>query len=145
MYKIGFEAKIFYGVAGTKAATELKHVADSVSLNIEKGSAEVAVRSSGWKKVLSGLKDASVEFTLAGDTSDAGFQAVQNAFFNDTPIALFIADSAENGVGLDADFEVISFNRTEGLEEVINYAVNVKPSANSAREPIWAGATGGGE
>ena len=145
MYKIGFEAKIFYGAAGTKASTELKHVADSVSLNIEKGSAEVAVRSSNWKKVLSGLKDASVEFTLAGDTSDAGFIAIQNAFFNDTPIALFIADAETGGVGLDADFEIISFNRTEGLEEVINYAVNAKPSGKSTREPSWEGGAGGGE
>jgi hypothetical protein len=86
-----------------------------------------------------------VEFTLAGDTSDAGFQAIQNAFFNDTAIALFIADAETGGVGLDADFEVISFNRTEGLEEVINYAVNVKPSAKSTREPNWEGAAGGGE
>ncbi|MDD5699513.1 MAG: hypothetical protein PHH77_12940 [Victivallaceae bacterium] len=145
MYKIGFEAKIFYGTAGTTASTELKHVQDSVSLNIEKGSAEVAVRSSGWKKVLSGLKDASVEFTLAGDTSDAGFLAIQNAFFNDTPIALFIADAETGGVGLDADFEVISFNRTEDLEEVINYAVSVKPSANSEREPSWEGGSSGSE
>ena len=145
MYKIGFEAKIFYGAAGSTAATELKHVTDSVSLNIEKGSAEVAVRSSGWKKVLSGLKDASVEFTLAGNTSDAGFLAIQNAFFNDTMIALFIADAEAGGVGLDADFEVLTFNRTEGLEEVINYAVTVKPSANSEREPAWSGTGGGGE
>ena len=143
MYKIGFEAKIFYGAAGAKASTELKHIADSVSLNIEKGSAEVAVRSSGWKKVLSGLKDASVEFTLAGDTSDAGFLAIQNAFFNDTAIALFIADAETGGVGLDADFEVISFNRTEDLEEVINYAVSVKPSANSEREPSWQSGSSG--
>jgi hypothetical protein len=46
---------------------------------------------------------------------------------------------------LDADFEVISFNRTEGLEEVINYAVNVKPSGKSTREPSWEGGAGGGE
>lgn len=142
-YKVGFEAKIFYGVAGTKAATELKHVQDSVSLNIEKGSAEVAVRSSEWKKVLSGLKDASVEFTLAGNTADAGFQAIKTAFFNNTPIALFIADAETGGSGLDADFEVITFNRTEGLEEVINYAVTVKPSAKSEREPDWVDGSAG--
>ncbi len=136
-YKVGFEAKIFYGAAGTTAATELKHIQDSVSLNIEKGSAEVAVRSSAWKKVLSGLKDASVEFTLAGDTSDAGFQAIKTAFFGNSMIALFIADADSGGSGLDADFEVTAFNRAEGLEEVINYAVTVKPSANSEREPTW--------
>lgn len=144
MYKIGFEAKIFYGAAGATAATELKHITDSVSLNIEKGTAEIAVRSSNWKKVLSALKDASVEFTLAGETSDAGFKAVRDAFFNDTPIALFVSDADAGGEGLDADFEIISFNRTEGLEEVINYAVTAKPSGRSEREPTWVEATAGG-
>ncbi len=142
-YKVGFEAKIFYGAAGTKAATELKHVADSVSLNIEKGSAEVAVRSSEWKKVLSGLKDASVEFTLAGNTADAGFQAIKAAFFGNSMIALFIADAETGGSGLDADFEITTFNRSEGLEDVINYAVTAKPSANSEREPAWVDGTSG--
>jgi len=142
-YKVGFEAKIFYGTAGTKAATELKHVADSVSLNIEKGSVEVAVRSSEWKKVLSGLKDASEEFTLAGNTADAGFQAIKTAFFGNSMIALFIADAETGGSGLDADFEITTFNRSEGLEDVINYAVTAKPSANSEREPAWVDGSSG--
>ena len=35
-YKLGLDAKIFHGTAGTKASTEMKNVTD-VTLNLETG------------------------------------------------------------------------------------------------------------
>lgn len=133
-YKLGLDAKLFYGTAGSSASTELTNVKD-VTLSLETGEADITTRAAeGWRATAATLKDASVEFTMVWDTEDAGFSAIQNAFFNASPLSLFITDG--EGSGLDADFVVTSFSRSEPLEEALTVSVTCKPTIVD-RAPAW--------
>lgn len=139
-YKLGLDAKIFHGTAGTRAATEMKNVTD-VTLNLETGEADITTRAAeGWRITAATLKEASVEFEMVWDTSDSGFNAIQQAFFGNKAIALFVSDG--DGNGLDADFVVSSFSRSEPLEEALKVSVTCKPTLVD-RAPQWA--TGAGK
>ena len=130
--KLGMEAKLYYGAAGATANTELTNVKD-VTLNLETGEADVTTR--GWRATVATLKNGSVEFEMIWDTSDAGFTAIREAYFNNTAIALAILDGA-NGEGLDADFSITNFTRNEPLEEAMTVSVTAKPTY-STRAPAW--------
>ena len=133
--KLGMKGKLYYGPAGSRATTELRNAKD-VTLNLEKGEADVTTRGNeGWRATVGTLKEGSVEFEMLWDTDDLGFNAIQQAYFNDTPLAFAILDG-ENGHGLDADFAVMNFSRTEALEEAMAVSVTIKPTY-STRAPAW--------
>ena len=114
--KLGMEAKLYYGPAGSTATTELTNVKD-VTLNLETGEADVTTRGNqGWRATVATLKNGSVEFEMIWDTGDAGFTAIRQAYFNNTAIALAIPDG-ESGEGLDADFSITNFTRNEPLQQ----------------------------
>jgi hypothetical protein len=133
--KLGMEAKLYYGAAGATATSELTNVKD-VTLNLESGEADVTTRANaGWRATIGTLKTGSVEFEMIWDSDDAGFTAIKDAYFANTPIALAILDEA-GGEGLDADFSITSFSRKEALEEAITVSVTAKPTY-STRAPAW--------
>ena len=133
--KLGLNAKMYYGVAGSSATTELTNCQD-VTLTLEKGEADVTTRAAaGWRQTVGTLKEGSIEFKMVWDTEDAGFVAIKNAYFNDTPIALKILD-AEGGSGLDADFSITKLTREEPLEQALTASVTAKPTY-STRAPAW--------
>ena len=116
-YKLGLDAKIFHGAAGSKATSEMSNVTD-VTLNLETGEADITTRAAeGWRITAATLKEASVEFEMIWDTADSGFTAIQQAYFNNSALSLFVSDG--DGNGLDADFVVTSFSRSEPLEEAL--------------------------
>ena len=135
-YTLGLEAKLFFGAAGSTATTEMKNVKD-VTLNMETGEADVTTRAAeGWRLTAATLKEASVEFEMVWDPSDGGFAAIKEAYFKAEPLALFVSDGNENG--LDADFVVTSFSRSEPLEEALTVSVTCKPTLVN-RAPTWKG------
>ena len=138
-YKLGLDAKIFHGAAGSKATNEMSNVTD-VTLNLETGAADITTRAAeGWRITAATLKEASVEFEMIWDTADSGFTAIQQAYFNNSALSLFVSDG--DGNGLDADFVVTSFSRSEPLEEALKVSVTCKPTLVS-RAPAWV--SGGG-
>ena len=151
--KLGLDAKLYYLSTGTRAAwpatgapdnlTELDNAKD-VTLNLEKGSADVTTRAAnGWRVTATTLKDASVEFEMVWDTGDEGFTAIKEAFFGNTSIAVAVLDGdaeTEGTQGLWADFEVAGFSRKEPLEEALSVSVTLKP-AYSAVAPEWVSVT----
>ena len=138
---LGLDAKLFRGTAGSQAATEVTNVKD-LTLNLESGEADVTTRATqGWKATAATLKEASLEFEMVWDTSDAGFKAIKDAYFNNTAIALFASDG--DGNGLDADFVVTSFSRSEPLEEALTVSVTCKPTLVT-RAPTWKDGGGNG-
>lgn len=140
MYKLGLDAKLYYGEAGAKAATELTNVKD-VTLNLETGSADITTRAAqGWRTTAATLKDGSLEFEMVWDTEDDGFKAIKDAFFDNEPIAIMVDDGAGNG--LDADFVVTNFSRSEPLEEALSVSVTCKPTYVT-RAPAWVDAVAG--
>lgn len=141
-YRIGLDAQLFIGTAGTRANTELGNVRD-VTLNLEKGEADITTRSAnGWRVSAATLKEGSLEFEMLWDTADSGFTTISNAFFNDNAIAMFVSDGAGNG--LDADFVVTQFNRSEPLEEALTVSVTCKPTY-ATRAPAWVTSASSGQ
>ncbi len=136
-YKLGLDAKLFYGQAGSTASTEMKNCKD-VTLNLETGEADITTRAAeGWRITAATLKDASLEFEMVWDPEEGGFAAIKNAYFSNGAVALFASDG--DGNGLDADFVVTSFSRSEPLEEALTVSVTCKPTLVD-RAPAWKGA-----
>ena len=131
---LGLDAILMRGTAGQTAATEVKNVKD-LTLSMESGEADVTTRAtSGWKASIAALKEASLEFGILYDTEDADFTAFRDAYFGNTPLALFVTDG--NGSGLDADWSITGFSVEQPLEEALTVSVTAKPTA-STRAPAW--------
>ena len=143
--RLGMDAKL-YRNTGTYAAPtwgEVSNVKD-VTLNLEKGEADVTTRANaGWRATVGTLKDASIEFQMVWDTVDAGFDAIRQAFFDNTPIEFAVMDgdiTDPDSEGLRATFDIFNFTRNEALEEAILVDVSIKPTyADNAPEWITGG------
>ena len=134
--KLGLDAKLFRGAAGTQGTIEVTNVKD-VSLSLESGEADVTTRKAkGWKLSVATLKEASLEITILYDTEDEDFLAFKEAYFSNTPISLFVTDGDTTAHGLDADFSVTGFTVDQPLEEAVTVKVTAKPTA-SDRAPVW--------
>lgn len=139
--KLGMDAKLYRnsGTHGTPTWVELSNVKD-VTLNLEKGEADVTTRAnSGWKATAATLKDASIEFEMVWDTADAGFTAIQEAYFDNTTVELAAMDgpiATAGSQGLRASMMITNFSREEPLEEAISVKVTAKPTY-SANPPEW--------
>jgi predicted secreted protein len=124
---LGMNAKIYYGATGSTANTELTNVKD-VTVSLEAGEADVTTRAnSGWRATAPTLRECSVEFEMVWKTTDAGFSAIKNAFLANDTIALLVL-SEEGGEGIDGDFAITNFSRSEALEEAITVSVTAKLS-----------------
>jgi hypothetical protein len=138
--KLGMEAVLKFktgGQAGGGSWTALGNTRD-VTLNLEAGEADVTTRANaGWRATVATLKEASVEFEMVWDTADAGFTAIKNAFFNNAVIGLQVLDGT-SGQGLQADFSITNFSRSEALEEAITVSVTAKVTY-STTAPSWIG------
>jgi hypothetical protein len=124
---LGMNAKIYYGTAGSTADTELTNVKD-VTLSLEAGEADITTRAnSGWRATAPTLRECSVEFEMVWKSTDAGFTAIKNAFLANNTVALLVLSEA-NGEGIDGDFAITNFSRSEALEEAITVSVTAKLS-----------------
>jgi hypothetical protein len=139
--RLGMEATLNYktgGQGGGGSWNELTNTKD-VTLSLEAGEADVTTRANnGWRAIVATLKEASVEFEMVWDTGDAGFGAIKDAYLGNAIIGLQILDG-DSGEGLQADFMITSFSRSEALEEAINVSVTAKVTY-SATPPSWIGA-----
>ena len=122
---LGMNAKIYFGTAGSTAATELTNVKD-VTMSLEAGEADVTTRANqGWRATAPTLRECTAEFEMQWKPSDAGFEAVKTAFLSAGTIALLIL-TEEDGEGPDGDFSITGFSRSEPLEESITVSVTAK-------------------
>ena len=131
---LGLNAKLLRGPAGTQGSTEMKNVKD-LTLSIEGGDADVTTRAAnGWRASVATLKEATLEFEMNYDNEDENFGAVQEAFFNNTPLSFFVSDGAGNG--LDADWVITGFDIDQPLEEALSVSVTARPTVDT-RAPQW--------
>jgi len=145
MIKIGLEAKLFYGPAGSTASSAAENVKD-VSLSLEAGSADITTRAAkGWRVKKATLKEGSLEFEMNYDTEEPLCTAVISNFLDGTPMAFFVSDG--DGTGLDADFSITNCSIEQPLEEAITVSVTAEPTnigGTSGRAPEWkAGSSSG--
>ena len=133
---LGLDCKMYRGVAGSQAATEMGNVQD-VTVECDKEEVSVDTRATaanGWNAVKGGLKNGAVNYKMIYDPTDADFQAIQTAYFANTQLAFFIAD--DGGGGLDADFEIMKFTVTQPLKTAVTVDVTIKPG-RSDRAAQW--------
>jgi len=143
--RFGIDAKLYFcavGIGGSPVWTELSNV-KNVTLSLTKGEADVTTRANkGWRATAGTLKEGTIEFEMIWDTSDAGFTAIKNAYFDNSIIGLAAMDGPITGPdstgsqGLWADCMVTDFSRDEPLEEALGVKVTAKPTY-SANPPIW--------
>ena len=139
--RLGMEAKLYRntGAYGTPTWVALDNVRD-LTLSLETGEADVTTRANqGWRAIAATLKEGSIEFEMIWDTEDAGFTAIKDAYFNNTPIEMAVLDGkvTDSGVqGLRASFSITNFSRSEPLEEAITVSVTAKPTY-SEHPPQW--------
>ena len=144
--RLGMEAKLYFkpgGVGGSGSWTEIDNIKD-LTLNLETGEADVTTRGNqGWRATVATLKDGSIEFEMVWDTSDSGFAAIKDAYFDNAAIGFAIMDgdiAVAGSQGLQADFSVTNFSRNEPLEEAVTVSVTAKPTY-STTAPQWVTTT----
>lgn len=139
--KRGMDAKLLYKVGGVGEAgdfIELTNVRD-VTMGNEKGEADASTRgNNGFRARVGTLKDLTIEFEMVWNTDDAGFTALREAYDANALIGIQCLDGT-GGQGIQADMEVMSFTRTEPLEDVIKANVTLKVGF-SDNPPEWIGA-----
>ncbi|MCL4193205.1 MAG: hypothetical protein KJZ87_15825 [Thermoguttaceae bacterium] len=139
--KLGMEAKLFRNSGSYASPTwaEMDNVKD-LTLNLEAGEADVTTRgNNGWRATVASLKDGSIEFEMVWDTADAGFTAIQQAYFGNTPVEFAVMDgpiTQAGSQGLRASFSITKFSRNEPLEEAVTVSVTAKPTY-SDNPPEW--------
>ena len=140
--KLGDEMYLYYceeGIGGSPAWALLAIVKEG-KLNTSKGEADVTTRASGkWKQTVGTHKESSIEFEMPWDTENEGFQAVKDAFFNDTVLGLASMDGPidqAGSEGLWADCAILKFERNEPLEQASTVSVTAKPTY-SENPPRW--------
>jgi len=121
--------------AATNGSWSLLDNITNVTLNLEKGEADVTVRgNNGWRGTVGTLKDGSVEFEMNWDTEDSGFDIVQTAYFSDALIAGLFLDGAMDTTGsqgLAANFSITNMSRSEELEGAVKATVTLKPASKT--------------
>jgi predicted secreted protein len=139
--RLGLDAKL-YRNAGTYDTPDWQEMANvkDLTLSLEKGEADVTTRAAaGWRAIVATLKEGSIEFEMVWDTADAGFTAIQQAWFGNSPLEFAVMDGAITTVGsqgLRATFSIIKFSRSEPLEEALSVSVSAKPTY-AEHAPEW--------
>ena len=143
---VGKDCKLYLNAAthATPTWTEVKS-AINVSANLGKGEADVSARFSGWKLTKGALKELEISFTYRHKSGvDAVFDALLDAYINDTPLEFAVLDAAITEAGAQgprAFCEIISMNLTQELENAAEYEFTVKPTfkeeAGALVEPDW--------
>ena len=121
--KLGKDAVMYYGVAGTAAYTAATPTkADGISdasLALSMSEAKVATRGNGGVEgVLPVLLSVELTFKIPLDTADLFYQAVTAAFIGRTQIALTPLTGLKTiagNEGPDGDYSVVKFDRAEPI------------------------------
>lgn len=128
------------GSYGTPTWVEIDNVKD-LTLNLDKDETDVTTRASGgFKEFVDGMIDASVEWSMLWDTSDANFTAIRTAFFAKTAVEFLILDGDEataGSQGLRVTCMVKGFTRNETLGDALMVDVNIRPTKNANAAPAW--------
>jgi len=104
--RMGYEAKLYYGNAGSTAATQITNAMD-ITVDSPKEYGDTTVRGDGTSVPIKSSRPTSravtVTFTMGNKDSDAALAALLAAEAAGTPVAIRVIDKAA-GAGPDADF-----------------------------------------
>jgi len=139
---LGLDGKLYYNTAsfGTPTWTEITNVKD-LDLPMEKSEADVTTRNNGgFRAVRGALKSATLSFGMVYDPTDTIWEAIRDAFMNNTTVEFAVADGAIATVGTEyfrAETEIMKFGRSEQLEQAMMSDVEAKPTYTTNGPPTW--------
>ena len=132
--RIGFEGKLYWGAAGSTAATELT-IARDVSYKGEPVLADTSDRASIHEHSRATLVKTSLEFEVNNDNANAFIAAVRAAAIAGTAMAFRTRDYS-SGWGVDGDFNV-SIDESQPLKDAQRIKVSATPN-NELRSLTFA-------
>src|SRR3990167_11417063 len=100
--RLGFEGELYWGTAGSTAATQLT-IARDISYKFEPVEADVSDRASVVEMTDVAMVKFSLEFEVNNDNSNTFIAAMRSAAATGGAIAFRTKDRA-SGYGVDADF-----------------------------------------
>jgi hypothetical protein len=118
-YQLGQEAILYYGAAGTTAATAFGLV-KTANWGIERNAVEGNYRDSIYTNTRSGQAKLPTGFTCRRKTADTTYQALKaavKAAVNNVVALKFISVSGGTDEVIDADFAILKFNADENMDE----------------------------
>lgn len=133
---MGFEGLLYYGTAGSTAATLLENVKDiSINMDVERGDTTVRGDSTAppIKTEDVATRMAGIEFTMINDSTDSQLAALLTAINTGTGVALRGKDYS-SGKGPDADF-TLSVQHGMPLGGEQTYQFTAAPSRSYGRAP----------
>lgn len=133
-FRIGLDGEFLWGAKGSSAATESSDVED-VQLELSAIAITALLRGDTWENNDVVALQATVSFNLYDREGGALVAALRAAFLAKDKIALWPKDIT-GGEGLDADYVITKFSRSEQTQEYIKYAVECKPN-RAQRTPQW--------
>lgn len=132
--RMGLNGTFNYGTAGSQANTSTDNV-DDVKLNMSKRTAEMIKRGKSWVMKKPYVTEANLTFKVWDVVGDAFMAALETAFVNNTRIALY-PTTEQSGKGLDADFYVNKFDKSEDNDGFVYYDVQCDPT-DEGRDPVY--------
>ncbi|XZE55911.1 hypothetical protein SH139x_001960 [Planctomycetaceae bacterium SH139] len=100
-----------------------------LTVTLEKAEADASTRdNNGWRATVGTLKDASIEFQVVNKDNDTTFANLQTLYMSGDPVDVSISDV---GATLTLTCEVMQFNVTQNLEDVIMADVTLKPTQST--------------
>lgn len=141
MAQIGADCILYRntGTYDTPVWDEVPLVKD-LTQTLEKGDADISTRGSGgWRVKIGTLKDGNLQFDLVWETGDEDFEAVRDAYLNNTLLDLAAMDgdiTAAGSQGLRAEMSILSFTRAETLDGAVMAAVKAQPGS-VVNAPEW--------
>jgi hypothetical protein len=123
---VGLDAKIYRGTAGSTATTEMSNIRDA-TLGDTRAEANISRRGSWFHVIKTTRRSIEVNWTMINDDADADVTALRTAYAANTALAFKIVDKA-SGKGVDADFQISKFERSEPDETEQTIAVTIKPT-----------------
>ena len=134
--KMGYEGEIYYGVAGSTAATQITNSRDiSISTDPEKG--DTTVRGTGAAPPISTSRVTGItwscDWNMLEKSDDATLEALKAAAAAGDPVALRMKDSATRK-GFDGDV-ILSIKGGKPLKGEQTWDFTAEPTADAGREP----------
>lgn len=133
--RMGFEGELYWGTAGSTAATELT-IARDVSYKFENTEADISDRASLVDVFdVAGVKF-SLEFEVNNQNTNAFIAAARAATIAGTAVA-FRTKDRDSGWGVDADF-IIGVDESQPLRDAQRIKITATPTDKSGRSPSWS-------
>ena len=136
---IGLDGVLLYdSTVGNTPTVEMTNVRD-LSYSDERGEGDISTRGSSFELSKTTMRKFAIEFEMVVNDDDTDYAAMLAAYEGNLPVA-FICKSKSDGAGIEADFYVVKFTRSENLRDAQYVSVSIKPTY-IARYPSWISAS----